>query len=151
MGDSSRSVSAERKSVGLGAGLEKLDLELSLTDRAGLPDELVEPLLGHGAVALLVDVEAAAGAGGFSVDQHAKPDRGALCGRPHDQVQITRAKPVGDPPARLMRDDRLPLHRPIAGERPAIEVETLRRGVRSPRIARCNAAGGEIRRALVAE
>ena len=44
--------SAERESKSLHARIEKLDLELAIGDRPGLSDQLIQPLFGHGAVAL---------------------------------------------------------------------------------------------------
>ena len=50
------SAEGERKS--LHARIEKLDLELSIGDGLRLSDQLIQPLFGHRAVALLVDVDA---------------------------------------------------------------------------------------------
>jgi hypothetical protein len=51
-------VSAEREREHLGAGIEELELELAIADRSRLTDEVVEPWLGDGPVALFVDVSA---------------------------------------------------------------------------------------------
>src|SRR6185295_1383975 len=65
--------SAERERVRLHAGVQELDLELAIGDGLGLSDHLVQPLLGHRAVASLVNVDAVGRARRLSVDQHAKP------------------------------------------------------------------------------
>ena len=70
--------SAEREREGLHARIEKLDLEQSIGDGPGLPDQLIQPLLGNRAVALLVDVDAVSSTWRLSIDQHAKPHGGAL-------------------------------------------------------------------------
>jgi hypothetical protein len=53
---SSRQQSAKRERKSLHAGIEKLDLELSIADRLLLPDQLIQPLFGHRTVALVVNV-----------------------------------------------------------------------------------------------
>ena len=47
------------------AGVEEGDLEVTVADWAGLADELVEPRVGEGAVALVVDVGAVGVARGW--------------------------------------------------------------------------------------
>jgi hypothetical protein len=47
--------SAKRESKSLHARTEKLDLELPIGDGPRLSDQLVQPLFGHCAVALLID------------------------------------------------------------------------------------------------
>jgi hypothetical protein len=48
--------SAERECKGLHAGIQKLDLEPSISDRLPLADQLIQPRFGHRAIALLVNV-----------------------------------------------------------------------------------------------
>ena len=50
--------SPEREDISLYAGVEEFDLEQSIRNGPGLPDELVKPLFRDRAVALLVDVGA---------------------------------------------------------------------------------------------
>src|SRR6516165_5598458 len=50
--------SAERERKRLHACIEKRDLEQAISDVPRLPDQLIQPLLGHRAVALLVNVTA---------------------------------------------------------------------------------------------
>ena len=59
---------AEGEGVGLDARVEEGDLEGALADGAGLADELVQPRVGEGAVALVVDVGAVGGARGLPVE-----------------------------------------------------------------------------------
>ena len=51
-----RPASAERERERLHAGIEELDLELSIDDRLRLSDQLIQPLFDHRAVAALVHV-----------------------------------------------------------------------------------------------
>src|SRR5512132_4096185 len=58
---------AEGEGVGLDTGVEEGDLQGAVGDRAGLAQELVQPRLGEGAVALLVEVGAVGGTRGLVV------------------------------------------------------------------------------------
>src|SRR5882762_1209968 len=49
--------SAERERKRLHARIEELDLELSVSDGVRLSDQLIQPLFGNRAVALVVDVD----------------------------------------------------------------------------------------------
>src|SRR6476469_2803625 len=62
--------SAEGEAVGLGARLEELDLDEALLDSAGFADELIQALLGQGALPLLVDIEPVGGARHHTVQLH---------------------------------------------------------------------------------
>src|SRR5215208_591755 len=64
--------SAERERKSLDARIEELDLELSIGDGLRLPDQLIQPLFGERAVALVVDVVSVSGARRLSVDEDAK-------------------------------------------------------------------------------
>ena len=66
---------AECECEGLHARIEKLDFELAIGDGLRLPDQLVQPLFGHHAVALLVDVNSVSRARRLPIDQHAKSRR----------------------------------------------------------------------------
>ena len=66
---------AEGEGVGLDAWVEEGDLEGALADRAGLADELVQPRVGDGAVALVVGVGAVRGSRRLPVEEHAEPHR----------------------------------------------------------------------------
>src|SRR5262249_17324744 len=76
--------SAERERESLHARAEKLDLEGSIDDGVRLADQLIHPLFGHGAVALLVNVGAVSRPRRLTVDQYAKSHRSAWCCGPHD-------------------------------------------------------------------
>jgi len=54
------------------SGIEKLDLELALVDRSRLPDQLIQALLGHAAMAVVVDVSAMGRAHRLAIDEHAE-------------------------------------------------------------------------------
>ena len=60
--------SSEREHVRFEGGVEKLDVEAPVDDRTGLADQLVEALVGDGAVAVLVDVQAVSGTRRLPVD-----------------------------------------------------------------------------------
>src|SRR5262245_38318441 len=75
--------SSKREHEGLDARVEEVDLEQAVADRRGLPDQLVHPLVVRGAVAPLVDVDAASGPRRCAVDAHPEPHGRAPHGRPH--------------------------------------------------------------------
>src|SRR5207237_5238938 len=64
--------SAERERESLHARIEKLDLELSISNGLGLPDQLIQPLFCKRAVALVVNVNSMSSARRLSIDAHAK-------------------------------------------------------------------------------
>ena len=66
---------AEREREGLHALPEKLDFKLPIGDGLLLPDQLVQPLFGHNAVAVLVDVNSVSRTRRPPVDQHTKFQR----------------------------------------------------------------------------
>jgi hypothetical protein len=86
------SAESERKS--LYGRIEKLDLEPSISDGLWLSDQLVHPLFGNCAVALLVNVNSVSSAGRLAIDEHAKSHRSsARCGS-HHQMKIAGVKAV---------------------------------------------------------
>src|SRR5438128_8509973 len=115
--------SSERKDISLHARIEKLDLEHSIGNRLGLPDELVEPLFSGRAVALLVDVGPVSIPRRAPIKEHAETYRRSATWRSHDQVQIARVKPVDDATVGLVERYGTGVQRPIAAERPFIEPE----------------------------
>src|SRR5437016_2947861 len=115
--------SSERKDISLHARIEKLDFEHSIGNRLGLPDELVEPLFGGRAVALLVDVSSVSIPRRAPIEEHAETYRRSARWRSHDQMQIARVKTVGDAPVSLVECYSAGAHSPIAAERPLIEPE----------------------------
>src|SRR5262245_36800740 len=123
-GRSSRTRSAEGEHVPLGSGRGEGDLEGPVSDLTVLADQLVEPLFGDGAIARLVNVEAAGAIRRLAVDQHDEGDRlsGAALGAQH-QIEIPPVEAVYDPAARLVQRRDLSLDRPVAGQRPLVELE----------------------------
>src|ERR1700758_231865 len=95
--------SAERECESLRARTEKLDLEFPIRDRPLLADELVEPLLGHGAITRSVDIGAMRRAGRLPVDQHTEFDGCSRRRRSHHYMKVTRVKAVRDPAAGLIQ------------------------------------------------
>ena len=63
-----RHASSESKHVSFDAGIEEFDLEQSIHNGLGLPNELIEPLFRDGAVPVLVDIDAMSGAGRAAVE-----------------------------------------------------------------------------------
>src|SRR5262249_57587888 len=104
----------------------ELDLEHSVDDGRRLPDQLVRPLTGHGAVPLLVDVDAVSGAGWLPVDQDAKPHRILPRRRTEDEVEIPCVEPVGNPAGPTAQRGPLRPEGPVPGETPVIEPEAAR-------------------------
>ena len=64
----SRKHSAEREYKSLYVSLEEFDFERAIDNRLWLANELIEPLFGDHAVALLIDVGAVRGTRGLAVD-----------------------------------------------------------------------------------
>src|SRR5918995_783581 len=89
--------SAEGEAISLHARFEKLDLEVSIGDGLALSDQLVQPLFGNRAVALLVYVGSVSSIRCLSVDEHAKRHRQTLLGHSHHEVHVARMEPNRDP------------------------------------------------------
>jgi hypothetical protein len=83
-----RDGSAERESKSLNARTEKLDLELAIDDGLRLSDQLVQPLFGNCAIALLVNVNSVSRAWRLSINQYAKSHGCFWRCRAHDEVKI---------------------------------------------------------------
>src|SRR5713226_6437907 len=100
-----RSGSAECEHKRLHARIEKHDLELPISDRLRLSDQLIQPLFGNRAVALVVNVNSVSSAGRLSIDEHAKSYGSSSHGRPHDEMKIAGVKAVRDPSVGLVQDN----------------------------------------------
>src|SRR4030095_300274 len=101
----------ERKS--LHAGIEKLDLELSISDGLRLSDQLIQPLSATRALAWRVNINSVSSPRRLSIDEHAKSHGCASRRRSHDEMKISGVKAVRDPPVGLVQHSDLFLHRPI--------------------------------------
>ena len=139
MASMARSGSAERERKGLHARIEKLDFELSIGDRHRLSDQLVQPLFGHCAVALLVNVNSVSRARRLSIDQHAKSHGSSRRRRAHDEMKIAGVKTVRDAAIGLVQHGGLVLHRPIA------ETAPIRSGATARAARTCEACPGPLR------
>src|SRR5262245_1935793 len=124
--NSLRRKSAERERKSLYARIEKLDLELSISDVVRLSDQLVQPLFGNRAVALVVNVNSVSSARRLSIDEHAKAHGSSWRCRSHDKMQIAGVKAVHDPPVGLVQQSGLFHHCPITRKGPMIEVQPRR-------------------------
>jgi hypothetical protein len=121
--------SAERESKSLNTRIEKLDFELSISNGLRLPDQLIQPLFGNSAVALVVNVDAVSGARWFPIDEHAKAHGSSQRCRSHDEMQVTGVKPVCDPTVGLVQHGGLFADRPVARQGPLIELQSCGAGV----------------------
>src|SRR5215212_7995072 len=95
--------SAERERKSLHARIEKLDLEASISNGLRLSDQLIQPLFGNRAVALVVNVNSVSSARRLSVDEHAKPHRGSSRCRSHHEMKVAGVEAVRDPPVGLVQ------------------------------------------------
>jgi hypothetical protein len=121
--------SAERERKSLHARIEKLDLELSISDGLRLSDQLIQPLFGNRAVALGVNVNSVSSARRLSIDEHAKSHGSSSRCRSHDEMKIAGVKAVRDPPVGLVQHSGLFLHRPITRKGPMIESQLCGGGI----------------------
>src|SRR5204862_1810224 len=87
--------SAEGEGKGLDAGIEELDCERSVADRALLADQLIEPLLFHDAHAVRTDVDTGVGGWRLPIERHPEAHRPAAR-RPEDEAQVARVETEGD-------------------------------------------------------
>src|SRR5207248_9205087 len=111
----------ERK--GLQACIEKRDLELAISNVPRLSDQLIQPLVGHRAVALVVNVTSVGIARRLSIEEHAKAHgRSSRC-RSHDQMQIAGVKAVRDAPWGLPQRNGPSPSRPLSQPCPLVERE----------------------------
>ena len=67
--------SAERERERLHAGIEELDLELSIADRSRLSEQLIQALFDGHAVAGSVNVAAVSGSRWLTINRHSKTYR----------------------------------------------------------------------------
>lgn len=61
---------SERERERFNAGIEKLDLKEAFVDGSWLPNQLIETLLGHGAVTSVINVGASGEPSRLSIDVH---------------------------------------------------------------------------------
>src|SRR5437588_9770754 len=114
---------AERERERLHARIEKLDLELAISNVPRLADQLIQPLLDNRAVALVVNITSVSSARSLSIDEHAKAHgRSSRC-RSHDEMEIAGVKAVRDPPVGRVQHRSPSLHRPLTRKGPMIEPQ----------------------------
>src|ERR1700722_9078776 len=82
-------------------------------------------MLVDDAASVRVGVGAVICAGRYSIDGHAKPDLLSLICGSENEMQIARAKPVGNAAAFLVEGGFLFADRPVAAQRPLIEPRGL--------------------------
>src|SRR5215204_3197567 len=143
--------SAERERKRLHPRIKKLDLEVSISDGLWLSDQLIQPLFGNRAVALLVNVDSVSSPRRLPIDEHAKSHGGSSRCWSHDEMKIAGLKAVRDPPVGLVQHGGLSLHRPITQKRPMIEPQP-RRGIVDAVLVQYGTTGrGKVRGALIAD
>src|ERR1039457_4596489 len=141
---------AEGERVGLSPWIEKCDLEGAADDGAGLADELIQPLLGEGAVALGVNVGSVGLARLLPVDEYTESRGTSCCRRSHDEMKVAGVEAAGDPSVGRVERGGLFLHRPVPEQGPLVEPQ-LRGGGIDMRFTWHGAAGGcEVLGALIA-
>src|SRR5829696_507016 len=143
--------SAERERISLHARIEKLDLELSISDGLRLSDQLIQPLFANRAVALVVNVNSVSSARRPSIDEHAKSHGSSSRCRSHDEMKIAGVKAVRDRPVGLVEHSSLFPHRPITRKSPIIEPQP-RGGIIEARLVQYRTTGRrKVLGALIAE
>jgi hypothetical protein len=105
----------EGEGVSLHTGVEERDLEGMPGDGPRLPDELVKPLFGGGAVALAVKVRPVGRARRLTVEEHPESHRGSRRCWPHDEVEIAGVESVGDLPVGFVCRGGPLLYGPVPG------------------------------------
>ena len=115
----------------------------------GLSDQLVQPLFGHCAVALLVNVSSVSRAWRLSIDQHAKSHGRSWRRRAHDEMKIAGVKAVRDTSIGLVQRGGILLHRPIAGQRPFIQAQPRGQLIHARLVQHCPAGRRKVLGALI--
>src|SRR6266498_5484404 len=142
---------AEGERVGLNVRIEERNLERVLSDGVTLTDELIQPLFGDRAVALVVDVNSVIGARRLSIDENLKSHRIPSRRRSHYEMKIAGVKAVRDPPVGLVQHRGLPLYRPITPKGPMIEPQPRGGGVDARRVQCCTPGRRKVLGALIAD
>jgi len=106
-------VSAEGEGVGLDARIEEADLERMIGDGTILPNKLVEPLPGHDALAVGIDIGAMAVARRCAVNRDAEANGIALPSGAENKVKVARMEPVDDAALILIENGTFFTDRPI--------------------------------------
>src|SRR5260370_9985322 len=141
---------AERERKRFHARIEKLDLELAIGDGFRLSDQLIQPLFGNRAVALVVHVDAVGSARRPSVDKHAKAHERSSRRRPHHEMEIAGVKAARDAPTGLVQDSGLFLHGPITRKGPLIRPEPRGGSIDTTLSHSCATGGAKILGPLIA-
>src|SRR5690606_26058897 len=113
---SSSPSSTKRKRVGMQARVEKLNRERSVAHIYRLPDQLIEPLLSHHAIAVGIDVHAVILPRRGAVDRHPKAHGSGVGAWAQHQMQIARVKPINDFPGTLFQCRIFTADTPLAGQ-----------------------------------
>src|SRR6185437_9417202 len=109
--------------VDVNARIEELDREHAVLDRAGLANDLVEPLVGDRSIALLVYVHAMVCAGRLAVHKHAEANWSTVRSGPEDDVQVSGVEGEINATRRFVEDGCFWFVRPVAGQRPLVQLK----------------------------
>src|SRR5262245_59215757 len=112
---------AERKCIGLSARIKKPYLKIALRDCTLLPDQLIDPLSGYGAHAIVVYVRSIARTRRGAVDCNLESDVLAVRSRAQNEVKVARTESVDDAAALLLKCRVLVVDRPLAGKAPFVQ------------------------------
>src|SRR5439155_13383143 len=91
-----------------------------------MPHGLVQAVVVEDAIALLVDVDAVRTARSVAVEQDTERDRLTRVAR-ENEMRVARVEAEGDAAVRPFKRDLLRAGRPLAGEPPLIQSQTLKR------------------------
>ncbi len=123
------------------AGIKKADFECVVANGARLADELVEPLCGHGTVAIGIGIGPMSVTGRLAIDGHLEAHRFAVGTRAEHQMQIAGMEAVVDATVLVVQRGLLGSNSPVARQAPFVE----------PRCRRDIGMGGVVDRALLVD
>ena len=114
-------VLAKSECVGFDTRVQELDLESVVHYRSALTDKLVQPLLGHSALAAGIDVRAMARAGRFAIDLDEEADHLSVRRRTENEMQVAGMEFENDAAVFLIEHGMFGLDRPISTQAPFIQ------------------------------
>ena len=127
--------SAEREGERLRTLIKELDLEPSIDDRLRLSNQLIQPLLDNRAVAAIVHVATVSRTRRLPVNRHAETYGDTLPRRSHDEMKVARVKATCDSAGAAVQDRCLLPHRPVPSQRPLIQSQAGRCGIKATSVA----------------
>jgi hypothetical protein len=104
----------------LNAGVEELDRERVISNRAALSDQLVEMLSCHDALPIGIDIDAVTISCRGTVNGDAEPYLLSVHGWTENEMQVAGMEPIDDAAAFLVEHGIFLADRPISCQRPFI-------------------------------